>query len=161
MAEGTKARAFISTTTVKVDAKGRLSVPASLRTQLVAMGGEEELVAYPNFKLPCIECCHRDRLDQMCEATDELDVFSEQVDDIQGLIFGLSQALAWDTTGRITLPDLFIEHARIAGAAVITGMGRTFRIWNPEEYKADLAARMQRAKAEGLSLVLSRSGVGK
>lgn len=159
MAEGTKARAFISTTTVKVDAKGRLSVPAALRNPLIE-NGMQEVVAFPNFKLPCIECCDWDRINAMSDATEGLDLFSDEVDDITSLIFSQSQALPWDTTGRITLPQPFMAHAGIADTAVITGMGRTFRIWSPAEYQTHMEAKMQRARDRGLSMVLPRGRAG-
>ncbi len=154
MAEAPKAKAFISTTTVKVDAKGRLSVPAVFRNQLLEMGSQE-VVAYPNFKLPCLECCDWDRINAMSNATESLDVFSDEVDDIASLIFAQAQALPWDTTGRISLPQHFILHAGITDTAIISGIGRTFRIWNPQAYQADMAEKLQRARDKGLKLTLA------
>jgi MraZ protein len=160
MAEAPKAKAFISTTTVKVDAKGRLSVPAQFRNQLLEIGSQE-VVAYPNFKLPCLECCDWDRINAMSNATEALDMFSEQVDDIASLIFAQAQALQWDTTGRISLPQHFIAHTGITDTAIISGIGRTFRIWRPEDYHADIAEKVKRAREKGLQLTIAPTAGGR
>lgn len=157
MAEAPRAKAFISTTTVKVDAKGRLSVPAQFRNQLL----EQEVVVYPNFKLTCLECCDWDRIHAMSSATGNLDMFSEQVDDIASLIFAQAQALQWDATGRISLPQPFIAHTGITDTAIVSGIGRTFRIWRPEDYHADIAEKLKRARERGLQLTLAPTAGGR
>jgi MraZ protein len=155
MAELAKAKAFISTTTVKVDSKGRVSVPAVLRNLLIEKG-MQEVVAFPNFKLPCIECCDWDRINAITDAADGMDLFSDEADDISSLIFAAAQPLPWDTTGRISLPEPFLAHAGISDAAVFVGKGRTFQIWRPEDFHARQAEQLRRAREKGLSLTLRR-----
>ncbi len=155
MTDRAKAKAFISTTTVKVDSKGRASVPAVLRNLLIEKG-MQEVVAFPHFKLPCIECCDWDRINAITEATDGLDLFSDEADDLSGLILANAQPLPWDTTGRISLPEPFTTHARITDAAVFVGKGRTFQIWRPEDFHAHQAEQLRRAREKGLSLTLRR-----
>jgi len=159
MSEQVKAKAFLSTTTVKVDAKGRVSVPASLRNLLIERG-MQEVVAFPHFKLPCIECCDWDRINAMTDAADGMDIFSDELDDISSLIFAQATALPWDTTGRISLPEHFLGHAGISGTATFVGRGATFQIWHPEDFRTHQNEQLRRARDKGLSLTLRRPREG-
>lgn len=160
MADLAKAKAFISTTTVKVDSKGRVSVPAVLRNLLIEKG-MQEVVAFPHFKLPCIECCDWNHINEITEATGNMDMFSDELDDLSNLIFAQAAPLPWDTTGRINLPAEFATHAGISDTAIFVGKGRTFQIWEPAAFRTHQAEQMKRAMEKGLSLRLQRKPEGK
>jgi len=159
MTELAKAKAFISTTTVKVDSKGRTSVPAVMRNLLIEKG-MQDVVAYPNFKLPCIECCDYGYIEAVQDAADDMDQFSEDYEIISDLILGQATPLPWDSTGRISLPEAFLQHAGITGTATFVGKGRTFQIWNPEDFANRQAEQLKRARENGLSLKLKRTNGG-
>jgi len=114
--------------------------------------GMQQVVAFPNFKLPCIECCDWNYINAVEEVVSDMEQFSDDMDAISSLILAEAPPLPWDSTGRISLPEDFADHASINGSATFVGKGKTFQIWNPEDYKAHKAEQLKRARERGLTL---------
>lgn len=150
---------FLSTTINKIDAKGRVSVPAPFRAVL-SQQPFQGIAAYPSFTAPCIEGSGMDHLERIASAaSDNFDIFSDQQDDLATLIFSQTHQLAWDDGGRILLPEALIEHAGLTtGQAAFVGKGKTFQIWEPEALKAAQAEIRARAMANRPSLKLTPEG---
>lgn len=141
---GIKKSLFFDTVINKVDAKGRVSVPAEYRA--VFAFEEAEMVAFRSFTLPCIECCTSRLLQKIAdEMEDSLDMFSQRQDDLSSLIFADAKEFTFDSTGRIGLTEKLLKHAGIVDAAVFVGKGKTFQIWNPQRYAEEEAAIRKRA----------------
>lgn len=141
---------FLSTFVNKVDRKGRVSVPASFRT---ALAGQSFLgiVAYPSFKLPCVEGSGINRMEELSGRVDAMGQFSESYDNAS-VVFSDAQQLSFDGEGRIMLPQVLAAHAGITEHAVFVGQGPTFQIWEPERFKAHQAELRERARRQGLAL---------
>ena len=130
---GTKKKLFFDTVINKVDAKGRVSVPADFRA--VFTFEETEMVAFRSFTSPCIECCTSQLLEKIADGMeDNMDMFSQRQDDLSSLIFADAKEFTFDSTGRIGLTEKLLKHAGITDSAVFVGKGKTFQIWNPERY---------------------------
>ncbi|MBB4315313.1 division/cell wall cluster transcriptional repressor MraZ [Roseospira marina] len=145
---------FLSTITNKVDSKGRVSVPASFRAALKDQEFQG-VVLYPSFTAPCIEGCGMDFLKSLSEGLDTQPTFSPDIDELTELVFGSSQQLPYDQTGRIVLPRDFMEHAGITDQAAFVGKGRTFQIWEPaaqQKKKQLLLERARKAPPRGPAL---------
>lgn len=126
-----KTALFLSTACNKIDAKLRVSVPASFR-QLIDQKNAD-LILYPSFQYPCIEGCSGDILTELAEKLDsEQSLFALQKQSIQTLIFGSAKAFVPDATGRICLSKELMVHAKLKDEAVFIGCGKTFQIWNPQ-----------------------------
>ena len=83
---------FMDTVTNKVDAKGRVSLPADYRS--IVKSAESEIVCYRSLSAPSIEVCLEDLLDKLAtDMQNSLDFFSEAQDDLTNLVFGLHQVL--------------------------------------------------------------------
>ena len=133
-----KAFLFLDTVTNKVDAKGRVSVPADYRTIVKELS--TDVVCYRSLSAPCIEGCTEQLLDKLADDMDNaLDFFSETQDELTNLIFGDAKKFPFDSTGRIMLSDKLLKHAGITDAAVFVGKGRKFQIWNPENWEKEEA----------------------
>ena len=149
---------FVSTFINKVDRKGRVSVPATFRTALVAqpfLG----IVVYPSFTAAAVEGCGTDFLEELANAAAAThDPFSPEHDDLSTLIFSSSHQLAWDTEGRVLLPEEILAHAGIGEQAAFVGKGRTFQIWEPEAFKAHQSEARARALTSRPQLTLRRPG---
>ena len=129
---------FMDTVVNKVDAKGRVSLPADYRS--IVKGTESEIVCYRSLTAPCIEGCLEDLLDKLAsEMEDSLDFFSSTQDDLTNLIFGDAKRYPFDSTGRIMLSEKLLRHAAITDTAVFVGKGRKFQIWNPENWAKEEA----------------------
>ena len=129
---------FMDTVLNKVDAKGRVSLPADYRA--IVKDTESEIDCYRSLSAPCIEGCLEDLLDKLaCDMEDSLDFFSQKQDDLTNLIFGDAKRYPFDSTGRIMLSEKLLKHAEITDSAVFVGKGRKFQIWNPQNWAKEEA----------------------
>lgn len=142
---------FLDTTLNKVDAKGRVSIPADYRALLEQQ--ETELVAFRSFTMPCIECRTSEMMEKMATDIDSsFAAFSNEQDDLTGLIFSDAKEFPFDSTGRIVLTEKLLKHAGITDKALFVGKGRTFQIWNPDTYQEKEAGMRQNALEKHFSI---------
>lgn len=129
---------FMDTVINKVDAKGRVSLPADYRA--IARENESEIICYRSLTAPCIEGCLEDLLEKLAsDIENSTDFFSQTQDDLTNLIFGDAKRFATDSTGRIVLTEKLLAHAQITDSAVFVGKGRKFQIWNPQNWAIEEA----------------------
>lgn len=129
---------FMDTVVNKVDAKGRVSLPADYRA--IVKDTSSEIVCYRSLSAPCVEGCLEDLLDKLAtDMENSLDFFSQEQDDISNLVFGDAKRYPFDSTGRIMLSEKLLTHAQITDSAVFVGKGRKFQIWNPENWDKEEA----------------------
>ena len=116
------------------------------------------IIAYSSFVNPCIEACGMARIHRLSESIDALDPFSSERDAFATSILGGSVQLAFDSEGRVTLPEELLATAKIKDEAAFIGKGETFEIWNPAQL-ADYAAKAQElAKTKRATLQLKNGG---
>ena len=125
---------FISTYENKLDKKGRVSVPASYRSHLSALG-YSGVICYPSFTNSSIEFCPQDRLQKIIDTIDTLNPFEENRDIFSTSILANSFQLNFDSEGRVTIPDKFLSHSGIKEKVLFVGQGKTFQMWEPSEFK--------------------------
>ena len=124
---------FLDTIANKVDAKGRVSLPADYRAIVKELS--TEIVCYRSLTSPCIEGCTEDLLEKLAtDIENSTDFFSETQDDLTNLIFGDAKRFTFDSTGRIMLTEKLIKHAEITDTAVFVGKGRKIQIWSEENW---------------------------
>ncbi len=146
---------FISTYENKVDRKGRVSVPAAFRAAL-ASEQFQGIIAYQSLIEPAIEGIgramldelNRRRLDQSLDGGDFAQTLIGRSDDgLVETIMSISHELAFDSEGRIILPQRLCEHAGIEDRATFVGRGSRFQIWSPERHAARQAAELDALRA--------------
>jgi MraZ protein len=143
---GEKVELFLSTFVNKVDRKGRVSVPATFRAA-VADQSFPGIVVFPSFKYEALDASGIKRMEEMTARQNTLDEFSDEHENI-GMLFAMSQALPFDTEGRIVLPENLSQYAHITESAAFVGLGRSFQIWEPNrfaDHQASLRERGSRA----------------
>lgn len=130
---------FMDTITNKVDAKGRVSLPADYREIVKELS--TDIVCYRSLSAPCIEGCTEELLSKLAaDMESSLDFFSQTQDDLTNLIFGDARRFSFDSTGRIVLSEKLLQHAQITDSAVFVGKGRKFQIWNPQNWAKEEAS---------------------
>jgi len=130
-------RPFLSTYTNKVDAKGRISIPARFR-QVVAEGDFPGVVVFPSFTAPCLEGVSMQRMEEIAEMIDEeFEPFDESYGAFAHSILADSYELTFDGEGRVLFPDELLEHAQIGDFATFVGLGKRFQIWEPSIYAGE------------------------
>lgn len=142
---------FLSTTVNKIDRKGRVSVPAPFRNELAGLEFHG-IVALPSFKAPSLQCGGMDWMERLSSGVSEYDMFSDEQDMLSATLFASAQRLAFDGDGRIVLPEILIDHAKLTDQAAFVGRGKLFEIWEPQAFAQHQRDAMTRAASQGLTL---------
>lgn len=126
---------FLSTYVNKIDKKGRVSVPASFRTTL-AGSSFTGVVLFRSYKYSVLEGCSMERMEQLSQSIDTLDLFSDTQEDFSAALFAEACPLSFDGEGRILLPSSLLQYSNISQEAVFVGQGPTFQVWDPNQFKS-------------------------
>ncbi len=126
---------FLGSHQNKLDAKGRVSVPASFRAALRqpgdASGAGVQLVLRPSHLHSCIEAWPTSRFETLAKPLEHFSPLSTEHEDLAASIYGDAYAVEADKEGRILIPDQLAVHAGLTEAVMFIGMGTTFQIWEP------------------------------
>lgn len=136
---------FVSTYTNRIDAKGRVSVPAQFRN-ILARDGFEGVFCYPALDSEALEAGGTRLVETIHGLLDGLAPYSDERDHLSTALFGVSEILKLDAEGRVILGDRLKTHAGITDAATFVGLGDKFQIWEPQRFVAQLAAGRERLR---------------
>ncbi len=126
---------FLSNAINRIDAKGRVSVPAHFRSVLQDKG-LIDLYALQSFDMPAIDCGGMDLLEAFEARMGELDPFLTSSTDMSIHFHGEAMFLKPDQAGRITVTDFIREHTGITEEVQFVGRGRFFQMWEPSRFAA-------------------------
>ena len=145
---------FLGTHQNRLDAKGRVSVPAPFRAVLRACGDANgtHLVLRPSHQHPCIEAWPSAEFDALAEPLNRLDIFSQAHDDLAASLYSDAFPVEADKEGRIVLPDALVSFAALADTVTFMGLGRIFQIWEPSAAERRRAEARERARVHGFTL---------
>jgi MraZ protein len=129
---------FFSHFILKLDAKGRVSVPAPFRAVLTREGGEG-LFCYPAPDRPAVEAGGAALMREIEDVIGRFPPFSEEREQFATALYGTSETLKIDGEGRVTLSDPLKDHAGIMDAVAFVGLGHKFQIWAPDRFSARLS----------------------
>jgi MraZ protein len=120
-----------------IDAKGRVAIPASLRSVIERNGDGRFLVLGVHDADPCLIGYDRgwsnllhDRLER--QENRERDAGRPfDYHNSNRRAFGSADEVPYDSSGRFILPTFLRMKARLDDLALFVGTGNTFEIWNP------------------------------
>lgn len=143
---------FLGNIEAKIDAKGRVFLPATFRKVLQA-GGEENLVLRKDVFQPCLvlypESVWNEQMDELRSRLNRWNrehqrIFRQFVSDVE--------AISLDGNGRFLIPKRYVDMAAISGQVKFIGMGDSIEIWSegntadpfmePDEFGAALESIM-------------------
>ena len=125
---------FLSSAVNKIDAKGRISIPASFRNVL-EFQWYSGVYLFPSFTSSAIDGGGLELINQISESVERMQLFAEETDALSTALFADTYSLSYDQDGRISLPESLIEHANLKDKAIFVGQGRKFQVWNPYHFK--------------------------
>ncbi len=123
---------FTSEYECKLDTKGRLVLPAKVKTNLpdvstnelvIRRGFEPNLIVYPMIEYKKIH-----------QKIAGLSEFNAEQRKLKRNFFRSIAQVEMDSAGRILIPRLMLAHAHIEHEAKIIGMGNYLEIWNPQVF---------------------------
>ena len=149
---------FHGVVTNKVDAKGRVSVPAKFRVAVEAEG-TAVIFCYPSLTQEnVLEAGGLKLREEMEEMLDRLDPYTDDYEALAHVLVGASTELVLDGEGRISLP-VELRH-KLGKGATFVGLGRRFQIWPPRDYERFYSKVLSRARKSRHHLRSLHRGVG-
>jgi len=144
------ARRFRGESENKVDAKGRVSIPASFRRVLEQAdpnwreGDTPELViVYGDHRRKFLECYTMEAIAEVDAKIDAMNRGSKERKILERLFSGQSLPTTVDETGRLVLPAKLRHKIGLENAAFFIASGDTFQIWKPETYASEELAKTE------------------
>lgn len=137
---------FVSNFTARLDAKGRVSIPAPFRAVL-ARDGFAGLYVHPSLDAEALDCGGNALLSEIDGLLGALAPYSEERDMFSTALLGTSEVLKADPEGRIILTESLKAWANVSAEAVFVGQGHKFQIWEPGRFRAHLAEARDRVRS--------------
>ena len=138
---------FVSTYINKIDAKGRVSVPAPFRAILerdgYAGGG---IYCYPSLDAPALDAGGQRLAENIDRLLDGLPDYSDERDELSVALYGDVVTLVIDQDGRIVLPEPLRAHAGISTHIAFVGLGQKFQMWEPGRFEARRSSAREKVR---------------
>jgi MraZ protein len=137
---------FVSHYMLRLDTKGRVSVPAQFRAVL-ARDGFDGVYCHPALDRPALDAGGNALLADIEALIGGFSPYSDQREQFSHALYGTSETLKLDGEGRVVLTDTLKTHAGITDAVAFVGLGHKFRIWEPGRFRAELAEATAKVRA--------------
>lgn len=147
---------FLSNFSSKLDAKGRVSIPAPFRAMLTR-DGFPGLYVHPCLDHEALDAGGEALLAEIDRLLDALPPYSVERETLSTALLGVSEILKIDPEGRVILTESLKAHAGISDQVTFVGQGSKFQIWEPERFAAHLSAA--RAGARELRTRLAQAAM--
>jgi MraZ protein len=122
-----------------VDAKGRVSIPAFLRTVIERRGDARTIVLAKHEAFPCLSAydpayaaLKHAKLERLLEKEETGPDAQLEYQQRNLMAFAATEETPYDSSGRILLPPMMRRKGQVGELALFLGTGETFQIWNPQ-----------------------------
>ena len=147
---------FRGATSLNLDAKGRLAIPAKHRDALQSQGGGHlVLTAHPHR---CLLLYPQPAWEPIQAKLMGLSSFDKQSSTLQRLLVGFAEDIELDSAGRLLVSPVLREFSGLEKQAMLVGQGSHFELWSMEAWRTQLEQAMGGgdmqlpAELEGFSL---------
>ena len=124
---------FTSEYDCKLDAKGRMVLPAKIKSSLPDSNGKE-LVIRRGFE-PCLVLYPIVEYKKIFSQIAGLNEFNEEYRKLQRNFFSGNAIVEMDGNARLNIPKQMLSYANIEREAIVVGMGNRIEIWEPSRYQ--------------------------
>ena len=124
---------FTSEYECKLDAKGRLVLPAKIKASLPESSAAE-LVVRRGFE-PCLVVYPYLEYKKIYSRIASLNEFNEEFRKLQRNFFRGNTEVELDNNGRFLIPKSMLRYANLDKDVIVVGLGNRIEIWNPETYE--------------------------
>jgi MraZ protein len=127
-----------------IDPKGRLALPSTFRKELAAIGEDEPLIVTTHISSPCLVAYPLPEWQRFEERLAKLPQFEPSVMMLRRLYVGGAMECPVDKQGRVLIPPVLREFAKLEREAYWVGAMRTLEIWSkPKWHEVIESAREQ------------------
>lgn len=136
---------FVSHFTNRLDAKGRVSIPAQFRGVLTR-DGFDGLYVHPSLDAQALDCGGHALLREIDDLLQSVPPYSEERDTFSTALLGASAVLKVDSEGRVILPEGLKTFAGIVAEVTFVGQGQKFQLWEPSRFRTHLEEARTRVR---------------
>jgi len=127
---------FRGATSLSLDAKGRLAIPAKHRDALQAQcAGHLVLTAHPHR---CLLLYPQPAWEPIQAKMMSLSSFDKQSSALQRLLVGFAEDVEMDAAGRMLVSNVLRDFAGLEKQTMLVGQGSHFELWGMDAWKAQL-----------------------
>lgn len=116
-----------------VDAKGRMLLPARVKSRLPE-GDNKEIVINRGIE-PCLVLYTTTEWNKISGQVSGLNEFDEENRTVQRNFLRGSAEIELDNNGRFLIPKTMLRYASIEKDVILVGLGNRLEMWNPEIYE--------------------------
>jgi MraZ protein len=127
---------FTSEYDCKLDAKGRLVLPARIKASLPESSGNELVIGLGFEK--CLVVYPLQEFKKIYSKVAGLSEFNPDYRRLQRNFFRGNSVVELDSSGRFLIPKSMLNYARLEKAVTVVGMGNKVELWNPDLYQEQL-----------------------
>ena len=138
----------------KVDAKGRVSIPAKMRKSVAKEANDT--FAVTRGLDGCIEAYPLDEWKKKEEQYEKLNQYDPKIRFYLRTVSMWTEEVALDSQQRIMLPKSLLDFAKINKDVLVLGNGDHIEFWDPEEHKQYLAKQTESIEAIAETLMGNR-----
>jgi MraZ protein len=124
----------------KVDEKGRVPLPPKFRREL-----KEGVILAKGMGEKCIAVYPIAEWKRLSDSLAAKAVTPANLRKLNRAIFSSAFSTSFDGQGRITLPYLLRDYARIADTAIVVGANNRVELWSEDEWKAEKTSAEEQA----------------
>ena len=117
----------------KLDAKGRLVLPAKIKARLPETSGNQVVVM--QGMEPCLVLYSSLEYKKTYSRIASLNEFNTEFRHLQRNFFRRVSEIELDSAGRILVPKPLIKYANLEKEVMLVGMGNRVEIWNTVQYE--------------------------
>jgi MraZ protein len=127
---------FTSEYECKLDAKGRLVLPARIKNGLPETSGNELVVGLGFEK--CLMVYPLIEFKKIYAKVAGLSEFNPEFRRLQRNFFRGNTVVELDNSGRFLIPKQMLNYAQLEKEVIVVGMGNKVELWNPVLYREQL-----------------------
>jgi len=128
---------IVGTYECKVDAKGRLMMPAPLRKQLSAGIGDGFVLKRSVFQ-PCLELYPMAEWEKMMQKINKLNRFVKKNNDFIRRFTAGVKVIEVDSAGRLLIPKDLVVFAGVSKDVVLSSAVNIIEVWDKEKYEQSI-----------------------
>ena len=125
----------------KLDAKGRLVLPARLKSVLPE-ASKKSIIIIKGFE-PNLIIYSLHEFQNIYTRISSLNEFSSEQRKLKRKLFSSISQVDLDSNGRFLLPKGMIQHCNINKDVILIGMGNVIELWSPSNYNKNLISNSE------------------
>lgn len=139
---------------INLDAKGRFAIPKRYREDISEVS-DNQMVATIDLHSPCLLLYTLDEWVTIERKLMSLPNMDSNARLVQRMLLGHASEMEVDGQGRLLLPSLLREHAKLEKQAILLGQGNKFELWSQEAWEADMPEMLEQVQDLDVSGALS------